>query len=61
MKKSGPRGEGRAKDKFWNYHQIDDVDLTNICIHNNVFIEEIASYKHMYSLPMAYKDPLTTY
>lgn len=34
MHNSGPRGEGRAKDKFWNHHPIDDVDSTNICIHD---------------------------
>lgn len=29
-----PRGEGSIEDKFWNHYPVDDVDSTNICIHN---------------------------
>lgn len=58
MYKSDPGIAGRAKDKFWDHHPRDDLNLTNICIHST---EQTVSPKHVYSSPMSYKDSFTTY
>lgn len=44
--KSDLRIARRAKDKFWYYHPIDDLYLTNIYIHST---EQTVSHKHIYS------------